>query len=312
MRGRRQVRGGAHRSGRHSAEPVRRHARARASRGARRLPGIIGLLVALLVGAAALALVAHTRNDGTAVGAPKTSATIATAPNVGSNTAPSSPGAQTQTAPQASVGESATTQASRSEPSASSSSASTPPSSRPVAPSAATWVFAEVGARGPGNAVLSAGPASSRKDAVRSSASRCPVARGDLLVPFAIRLRNTGGHAQTFALTVTGLGHRVDGTTLLAQVTTGGRRHCYGRDPKDARFTVAAGRLPPSGLRQATGFFLLIHSGRAKTNPPLVTIAVPERVSALGARIRCILSGGPAAVRLAHSAALTLPTATAP
>ena len=212
---------------------------------------------------------------------------------------------------------SATSQSSTPQPSGSSPSAAasgsvtpTPSPQQPIAASAATWVFAQVGARGPGTAALTAGPASIRKNTVHSSASRCPVARGDLLVPFVIRLHNTGAHAQTFALKVTALGHRPDGTTLLAQVSSGGTAHCYGRSSRDASFTVAAGQLPPSAQRRATGFFLLIHAARAEANPPLVTVTVPERVSALGARIRCVLSGGPGAVRLPHRAALRLPTGT--
>jgi hypothetical protein len=291
-------------SGRHARQPVHRHARARA-RGTRRGRLLVPLAVVLVAGAALL-LFSHRHRDETArtaLSSAPTSSKSSVQPSLVPSQAESPSGRPSASASSATAPS----------PTAAGSSAGPggpkPPPPVPVSSSAATWVFAEVGARAPGTAVLTAFPGRPRQHRVRSSGGRCPIARGDVIVPFSIYFHNTGAHAQTFALAVSRLGPRADGTTLLAQVPSGRRLRCYGRSARDAMFTVTAAQLPPSGHRRATGFFLLIHSDRAKTSPPLVTITVPERVSAGGSTVRSILTGGPGAVRLPRRAALRLPMA---
>ena len=258
MRVRRHVKRGALRAGRHSAQPVRRHARKRSSGGGRGRPILVSLVVVVLAGAAAVAVLSRTGQDGTAASTQPTAArTTQPAPTVTTPTV-TSPTVTSATS------QSSTPQPSGSSPSAAASGSVTPTPSpqQPIAASAATWVFAQVGARGPGTAALTAGPASIRKNTVHSSASRCPVARGDLLVPFVIRLHNTGAHAQTFALKVTALGHRAGrhdaartgllgrhGALLWPKLT--GRLLHGGRGSTAAERTAAGHRLLPAHPRRS-------------------------------------------------------------
>src|SRR3954447_1099471 len=297
-------------SGRHATQPVRRHARAR-SRPTRRGPVIATLVVLVLAGGAASVLLTHLDSDetaSTALSSAPPSSKSSSGPSLVPSGSESATGRPSTAAPSPTAA-SPTAPSPTAVGSPAASGGPKPPPPVRVTSSAATWVFAQVGARAPGTAALTPDPGAPLQHRVRSSAGRCPVTRGDVLVPFTIRFHNTGARAQTFALAVRGLGRRADGTTLLAQLSSGGTAHCYGRSARDATFTVAAGQLQPGGHRQATGFFLLIHAGRARTSPPLVTITVPERVSAAGGSVRSILSGGPGAVRLAHRAMLNLPMA---